>query len=74
MTIYISEMSRKVIVILKTRGKTWPEIQSELQNEYTTTVSKHGMQKIWQKYLKTKKTKDWLSLVDPENYHKDMKE
>ena len=33
-------MSRKVIVILKTSGKTWSEIQSELQNEYSTTVSK----------------------------------
>ena len=51
-------MSRKVIIILQTSGKTWSEIQSELQNEYSTTVSKRGMQKIWQKYLKTKKTKD----------------
>ena len=47
MTIYISEMSRKVIVILKTNEKTWSEIQSELQNEHSTTVSKRGMQKIW---------------------------
>ena len=46
MTIYISEMSRKVIVILKTSGKTWSEIQSELQNEYSTTITNHGMQKI----------------------------
>ena len=38
-------MSRKVIVILKTSGNKWPEIQSELQNEYSTTVSKRGMQK-----------------------------
>ena len=40
-------MNRKVIVILKTSGNTWSEIQSELQNEYSTTVSKRGMQKIW---------------------------
>ena len=44
--IYISEMSRKVIVILKTSGKKWSEIQSELQNENSTTVSKRNMQKI----------------------------
>ena len=58
MTIYTSEMSRKVIDVLKTSRKTWSEIQSELRNEYSTTVSKRGMQKIWQKYLKTKKTKN----------------
>ena len=58
-TVYIvSEMSRKVIVILKTSRKTWSEIQSELHSEYSTTVSKRDMQNIWQKYLKTKKTKD----------------
>ena len=47
-------MSRKV-----ESRKTWSEIQSELQNEYSTMVSKCGMQKLWQKYLKTKKTKDF---------------
>ena len=54
MTRYISEMSWKVIVILKTSEKTWSEIQSELQYEYLNVTWK----KIWQKYLKTKKTKD----------------
>jgi len=65
MTIFISEMIRKVIVILKNSLKTWSEIQWELQNEYSTTVSKRGMQKIWQKYLKTKKIKDLASFGRP---------
>jgi len=65
MAIYISEMSRQVIVIMKTSGKTWSEIQLKLQ--------------IQQRYLnlakisEKRKLRIWLSLVDPENYHKDIK-
>jgi len=57
---YISEMNQNVIVILKRWGETWSRIQSKLQNKYSTTVSKHSMQKIWQKFIKTKE--------DPKSY------
>ena len=51
-------MNRNVIVILKKCRKTWPEIQSELQNKYSTTVYKRIMKKNWQTFIKTKETKN----------------
>lgn len=61
----ISEFNRTVIVTLKMCGKTWYEIQSELQNKYSTSVSKRGMQKIWQKFLRTNETKDLARIGRP---------
>jgi len=65
MTRRISELIRNVIVTLKRCGKTWKEIHSELQNTYSTNNSKRGMQKIWQKFLKTNDTKDLARIGRP---------
>jgi len=68
MTRYISKMSQNIIDIIKRCGKTWSEIWLKLQNKYSTTVSKRGMQNIWQKFIKIKETKDLALNGKPEGY------
>ena len=61
----LTEFPRNVIVVLRNNGNTWNEIARELLEKYSKTLTKLGMQYVWNKYLETGSIRDRMRTGRP---------